>query len=388
MKKLLIAFAIVLTSQVQAREKGIDLFDFSQSSGYDPQGGIIAGSDGTLYGMNSIGGNGPCLAGAGCGTVYALSPPATKGGPWTMNVLYNFQGGQDGSVPQSTPTLDANGVLYGYTTGGTFGTVFRVSPPLARGTGWTFKILYIFGNGADGNLENVYGPLVVSNGSLYGVASGGAQGFGTVFRLTPDGNDNWTETTLYTFTGGRDGGNPNWIAGLDASGAAYVSTSKDNGLVARLTPPASGDAWKEQVIDRSHHPSNLLLNGDGSVFGFASKSTSGIVFRLAPPAGRGSGWTNQTIASVSEHRYGPVSLAPAPEGALVGAIFGDFDFYPGAIFELTPPSGSGSWTYSKLWGFGQGPDRNPNNAVTGRKGHIFAVMNGGDSTSGSLFELR
>jgi uncharacterized repeat protein (TIGR03803 family) len=286
---------------------------------------------------------------------------------------------------------DSSGALYGYTTGGTFGTVFRLTPPAAPGTGWTFKILYIFTNGADGNLESAYGPLVVSNGSLYGVAFGGAQGFGTMFRLTPDENDNWTETTLYTFTGNGADGNPNWIAGLDASGAAYVSTSEGNGLVARISPPNSGDAWTEQVIARFRHvaqPRNLLLSGDGSVFGIASKAASGIVFQLVPPAAPASGWTNQTIASVSEHHYGPDSLAPAPGGALIGAIFGDFDFYPGAIFELTPPSGSGPWTYSKVCGFGRGPDRNPINAVTGLKSRVFGVMNGGDSTTGSLFEVR
>jgi uncharacterized repeat protein (TIGR03803 family) len=390
-KKLLATLTVVLVSHAQAAEKAKDLFDFSGASGYDPQGGIIAGADGTLYGMTAIGGNGPCVAGAGCGTVYALSPPATPGGRWTMNVLYDFQGGQDGSVPQSMLAQDQSGALYGYTTGGTEGTVFRLTPPTAPGAGWTFKILYIFTNGNDGNLEGVYAPLLISNGTLYGVASGGANGDGTVFALTPDLNDNWSETTLYTFIGAVDGSDPNWLAGFDASGSAFVSTSRGGGTVVRLIPPVSGNGWSAQTISRFKNgarPTSLILADDGSLFGITSRHRGGIAFQLTPPAGRGPGWTRTNIAKISEHGYGPVSLAPAPGGALAGAISGDVDFFAGAVFLLTPPSGSGGWTYSELWNFNRGPDRNPNNVVAGRRGKLYGVMNGGDSSSGSLFELQ
>ena len=61
-----------------------------------------------------------------------------------LAALYNFQGGQDGSVPQSPVIVDAAGNLYGYTTGGTWGTVFELSPPTAPAKAWKFQIpLYL-----------------------------------------------------------------------------------------------------------------------------------------------------------------------------------------------------------------------------------------------------
>jgi hypothetical protein len=81
-------------------------------------------------------------------------------------------------------------------------------------------------------------------------------------------------------------------------------------------------------------------------------------------------------------------LAEGAAGSLIGAIEGDFDFFAGSVFQLTPPAGGGGWTYSELWNFNHGPDRNPLNVVTGLGGNLFGVLEGGDSSNGSLFELR
>jgi hypothetical protein len=43
---------------------------------------------------------------------------------------------------------------------------------------------------------------------------------------------------------------------------------------------------------------------------------------------------------------------------------------------------------TELWNFNRGPDRNPLNVVLGRGGNLFGVLEGGDSTNGSLFELH
>jgi hypothetical protein len=64
--------------------------------------GLIIDKAGNLYGVTAYGGTGDCvLAGvpAGCGTVYELSPPLTKGGKWPYAVLYNFKSGKDGYLP-------------------------------------------------------------------------------------------------------------------------------------------------------------------------------------------------------------------------------------------------------------------------------------------------
>jgi uncharacterized repeat protein (TIGR03803 family) len=108
-------------------------------------------------------------------------------------------------------TQGADGTLYGVSAyGGVsgppgFGTVFKVQPD---GTG--FDIIYSFTNGTDGS-----GPaagLIISGNTLYGTAkNGGSAADGTVFQLNTDGTG---FITLHSFTGtpypftNIDGANP------------------------------------------------------------------------------------------------------------------------------------------------------------------------------------
>jgi hypothetical protein len=376
------------------------LLQFDGATGYVPGAGVITDRLGTIFGTTTIGGNGSCSGGAGCGTVFALSRPSVAGGSWVFDKLYDFQGGQDGSSPSAPLTLSPNGTVYGYTTGGTPGTAFRLLPPTIAGSPWTFQILYVFTGQADGNLEAVYSPLVFRHGDLYGLASGGSSncgqfGCGSVFRLTPTSSGGrWKLETLLSFAGGAGGGEPNWIVASDDSGPLYVSTSWAHGAVVEISRPESPGKLTERVITRfeggagGRDPSNLVLAPDGTLFGLALGQRTGLVFHLTPPAAAGQMWTRTTIAAISDHQYGPVSLATRDAGSLMGAVEGDFDFFAGSVFELTPPSTGTTWNYAELWNFNRGPDRNPLNVVTGLRGNLFAVLEGGDSTSGSLVELH
>ena len=240
-------FAVVQAMPAIAQDPGraMSLFQFDGASGYSPGAGVITDRHGTIFGTTTIGGDGPCLGGAGCGTVYALFPPSGGGFSWVFNKLYDFQGGQDGSAPSAPLTLAPDGTLYGYTTGGTFGTVFRLLPPTTGGNQWAFEILYVFSGQGDGNLEFVYSPLVFRHGSLYGIASGGSSrcgqiGCGSVFRLRPSsGGGDWTLKTLFRFAGGAGSGRPNWIVGFDEARPLYVSTSLGHGAVVEISPPGS-----------------------------------------------------------------------------------------------------------------------------------------------------
>jgi hypothetical protein len=396
----LVCLAPATPATAQSAERARSLFQFDGASGYDPQASVITDRRGTIFGTTSIGGTGPCSGGAGCGTVFSLSPPAVRGGAWAFTKLYDFQGGQDGESPFAQLTLGPGGVLYGYPGGGTPGTVFRLSPPATPGNPWTFQILHVFTGKADGNLLGVSSPLIFRRGALYGVASGGAKacgqsGCGSVFRLKPGaGGGPWTLTSLFTFTGGATSGRPNGIVGFDDANPLYVSTSQGHGAVVELMPPANRGQWTESVItqfeggDDAENPTNLVAGSDGALFGLAGKARAGVAFQLTPPGTPGSAWTRTTIATISDHGWGPVSLAAGEGGALIGAVGGDPDFFAGAAFQLTPPASGGAWTYTEVWDFDNGPDRNPQNVMVGRGGNLFGVLNGGDSSSGSLFELR
>jgi len=382
-----------------------DLFDFGGASGYAPWAGVIVNEKGVLFGSTTIGGTGPCFGGAGCGTLYSLTPPAAPSLPWQFEVLYEFQGGRDGQGPQAPLTLGPHGEVFGYTTGGTSGTVFRLLPPDGARQTWQYDILYVFKGGTDGDLTAVEAPLVARAGVLYGIASGGAGSCdvnvhcGSVFRIKQDASGAWVKRTLHTFKG-RPGraGMPTWIVADDDTGALIVSTQWQGGHVLRLSPPAGGQGrpWDARIIAAfdgggfGKRPSHLVEGAGGTVYGVsASEHGSGLVFELVPPGIDGGTWVRSVIAKVSIHQYGPDWLAAGTQGSLVGTVFGDFDFYPGAVFRLVPPGGGrDAWSLDWIWSFTHGPDRNPTNVVTGPGGHLFGILSGGDSTNGSVFELH
>jgi uncharacterized repeat protein (TIGR03803 family) len=233
--------------------------------GATPQGGLFQAMNGDLYGTTSCGGAGVGLTTCGStnlnigGTVFKMTPAGA------LTTLYSFcsrTGCMDGANPRASLIQATNGDLYGTTSCGgagtglatcgssmpdTGGTIFKITP-----TG-TLTTLYSFCSQSactDGALP---APALVqaTNGDLYGTTvAGGADGFGTVFKITPTG----ALTTLHGFDG-TDGENP--IAGLalDTNGILYGTTSGGGangdgtvfGLSVGLGPfvetrPAAGEA--------------------------------------------------------------------------------------------------------------------------------------------------
>lgn len=147
----------------------------------------------------------------------------------TFTVLYSFTG-PDGGRPFSGVIRDAAGNLYGTTySGGAYGygTVFKINKYGKE------KVLYSFSGGADG--ANPVGGLVRdAAGNLYGTTDGGGNpycGFGqycgTVYKVDKYGK----ETVLYRFGGLPDGHTADSSLILDAFGNLYGTTQAggDNG---------------------------------------------------------------------------------------------------------------------------------------------------------------
>jgi uncharacterized repeat protein (TIGR03803 family) len=94
--------------------------------------GLIADASGNLYGAATSGGGKQepnCANFDGCGVIYKLSP--NSDGTWSETILYAFQGGGDGSLPEDDRLImDATGNLYGTTFagGGGAGVAFEIKP--------------------------------------------------------------------------------------------------------------------------------------------------------------------------------------------------------------------------------------------------------------------
>jgi uncharacterized repeat protein (TIGR03803 family) len=182
------------------------LYSFTGGAdGENPYSDLIPDSEGNLYGT-TVGGGVSIW-----GVVFKLDKTGTE------TVLHSFTGGADGGFPLAGVIRDSEGDLYGTTQSAGIslaGVVFKLDP-----TG-TETVLYAFTGGADGAYP-LGGLIRDSAGNLYGTASGGgASRQGVVFKLDPTG----TETVLYNFTGGADGGFPQAGLTLDSAGNLYGTT--------------------------------------------------------------------------------------------------------------------------------------------------------------------
>jgi len=223
--------------------------------GFNTNGGLIIDSAGNLYGTNNEGGT------YDRGTVFELSPPSQPGGSWTSTSLYSFgKDHLDGSYPLSGVVRDSKGNLYGTTTmggtesGPTYGTVYMLKPPPAPGGAWTETVLYRFTGGDDGG--DPWGGLLLFKKGLYGTTRiGSTEGGGTVFQLTFAGGTGLTETVLHAFSPRDNNGHdlrdaPIVDAAGNLYGTAYMYNENGAGVVFKLAPPSSGGSWTYSVLYR------------------------------------------------------------------------------------------------------------------------------------------
>jgi len=388
-----------------------------------PYGHLVFDSNGAAYGTAAAGGP------SGDGTVFQLVPPSVSGGPWTESVLYSFTGGNDGRQPSTSVVFGSDGALYGTTyngggtpqlCGGGCGVVFKLAPPAVEGEAWTQSVLYAFQGGYDGYVPGnvVFG----SDGSLYGVTEAGGPpsgvcrrvGCGTVFKLTPPAKQggSWTKTILFAFPGMTNGGRaPNYEIAIDGSDNLFGTTqaggtSNAYGTVFEVSPPAGGSgSWTATILhnftggsDGGYPGAGLTLGANGVLYGTASYSgvanDSGTAFQLTPPSGGGS-WKYTVIHTFAGGKDGatPAStLALDPSGNLYGTTEngGSTACYLGCgtVFKLAPPTGGGGWTETILhdWGSsGQSPNAS---IVTFKNGLLYGTtLYLGAANVGSAFTL-
>jgi len=248
-----IGATLMLGALYGAPTSPVMLYSFpGQSAGAFPEASLVFNSSiGVLYGTTYAGGA------AGLGTVFQLSPPQQSGAPWNKKELYAFSG-PDGANPEGGLIVGANFVLYGTTDlGGAagYGAVFQLTPPVPPSTTWTETVLYSFTGGNDGINPRASLTLNSITGVLYGTTyAGGPANYGTVFSLTPPvpPATAWTEQVLYSFSGGSDGAHPE--AGLTLTsagvlyGTSYSGGSAGWGTIFQLSPPTTGDTWTQRVL--------------------------------------------------------------------------------------------------------------------------------------------
>jgi uncharacterized repeat protein (TIGR03803 family) len=212
---------------------------YDGSEGAHPVSGLALDSHGALYGVTEDRGDEADCFG-GCGTIFKLTP-SKRGKVWAFEVIHALQFAE-GKLPYRVNLVfDKKGALYGTASeGGTgFGTVFQLVPPAAHQTAWTPNVIHTFAK-KTGSVP-LAGLLLGTDGALYGTATtGGSKGFGAIFKLAPKAGNTWQYTMLWDFTDQTQGVHPFAPLIADQAGALYTTTSgggaSGQGAVVKLVP--------------------------------------------------------------------------------------------------------------------------------------------------------
>jgi uncharacterized repeat protein (TIGR03803 family) len=320
------------------------------NDGLDPHAGVTLGPDGSLYGTTVAGGNAGICAADGCGVVYKLT---LEGDQWFQTVLHNFKGDNDGGGPGSRVIFDVAGNLFGSTpNGGThsMGTIFMLTP--TPNGAWHKKTIHNFTGGKDGATGSMGDLLLDAAGNIYGVTEqGGANGLGTVYKLSRMPTGNWTLKTLYAFKGMPDGANAYggliWDAAGNLYGTTYFGGTVGMGTAFQLSPGANGK-WQENILynllgdtDGSLPTTTLIFDKAGNLFGTTSAGgrptcDCGTVFKLILSDGA---WKEKIIHffGIRFDGYAPnYGLTFDAAGNLYGATPAGGTSRKGMIYRFTP----------------------------------------------------
>jgi uncharacterized repeat protein (TIGR03803 family) len=281
-----------------------------------------------------------------------------------------------------------DGNFYGTTVSGGLnglGTVFKITP-----TG-TESLVYSFAGGA-ANGATPQGLVQGSDGNFYGATSQGGSGpcqggCGAVFKLTPTG----VQTGLYFFSGGSDGGVANGLVqGSDGNfygTTAYGGVTNSQcgpggcGVVFKLTPVGIESALYSFVAgsaDGALPNASVMQGTDGNFYGTT-------IYGGASNDGTAFKVTPAGVETVL-HSFaggtdGALPQTPLTEGS-------DGNFYGttpnggvngfGTVFKLTP-AGAETVLYSFAGGTGDGAIPGTG-LIQGSDGNFYGTTNSGGNS--------
>jgi uncharacterized repeat protein (TIGR03803 family) len=312
----------------------------SPGGGYSPQGALVEGSGGDLYGTTESGGN-PDSG----GTVFKLNK---NGGDYSVLHNFTFTDG-DGASPFAL-VQGREGALYGTTVTGTSderGTVFKLN---RDGSGFRM-LLRLTGTGGDGDYPN--GTLVEGNDhALYGTTlGGGSNDVGTAFKFNLDGGH---YTVLHNFAGSEGTPSGGLVRGSDGTfyGTTRNGGSNHVGTVFKFSQDGSGYAVLLNFSSTNGEisPSPLVQGSDGALYGTTwgggitccplpySQEGMGTVFKLNTD---GSGYRvlHEFRGMPADGANPGAGLVEASDGRLYGTTPGGGAEGAGALFTLNKDGG-------------------------------------------------
>lgn len=217
----------------------------------------------------------------------------------------------------------------------------------------TFKPEHKFTGKADGG-EPLGGMVATKTGTLVGIAFVGGivdpdkscgDGCGTIFEFDPATGK---LTTLYKFTGGDDGHNPNGDLVADKAGVIYGTTGfggqYSGGTIYKFDPATKTFttlfAFRRQGVGTN--PNALAIDAKGMLYGstfFGGTRDFGTLFKFDPASGKAT-----ALHVLGSTKNGPLNLNTRmvidKDGALYGVSQTGGTAGFGALFKFNPASKS------------------------------------------------
>lgn len=346
--------------------------------GSGPCAGVVL-SGASLYGTTSSGGL------SGSGTVFKLNVDGSG-----FNVLKHFTG-YDGACPYADLVMSGLS-LYGTTAnGGTNGNgvVFKVE---TDGSGFT--VLKDFTNSKEG--VNISAGLLLTGTTLYGSAYyGGAEGYGSTFKLGTDGS---SFLVLRNF-GGGDGVNPAGgllLSGTNFYGATFNGGAAGMGTLFRVNLDGTGYMILKDFtnsLEGQNPREGLMLSGTAlyGTTGNGGISGNGVIFKINTD---GTGYNVLRDFTNQMDGAGPNGSLILSESVLYGTTtYGGNNGY-GTVFSLHTDGAGFTVLHSFSWGNWDGSSWTNADGTAPQSGLVLSggmlygtAWGGGTNGYGTIFKL-
>jgi len=371
--------AVFLASDARAAVTLTTLHSFTGPEGANPVG-LLQGSDGNFYGTTEYGGN--LAAGTndeGKGTIFKMSADGT------ITTLHSFAGDDDGGWPEAGLVQGRDGTFFGTTTGDGFvgyGTMFSITPS------GQYSSLTPFGAGAP-----TAGLVLGRDNKFYGTALfGGEYSQGTLFTVTPEGS----VSVFFSFDG-TNGYDPNTlVAAGDGNfygttawgGPRFATGGAGYGTFFKLTPDGSHTFLYWFHNTNGSWPTALIESSDGNFYGTTaiggpiSSGFSGTFFKITRDG------EHTMLASFSgTNGFEPRSLMRSTDGNFYGTTRGGTaNAKKGTIFRATPDG-----VLTSLFSFNGTNGASPLSAPlvqTAEDTFYGTTYSGGASNLGTVFRIQ
>ncbi len=376
-----VATAIVSLAQILTT-----LHSFDNTDGAYPFAGLVQATDGNFYGTTYNGGAN------NEGAVFKITPSGTL--VW----VYSFcsqQNCTDGALPVGGLIQATDGNLYGtagYGGANNRGTVFKIT------LSGTLTTLYSFCNlesCADGS-QPYAALLQATDGNFYGTTEfGGSHSYGEIFVITPSG----TLTTLYSFcpqSGCPDGARPSasLVRATDGNfyGTTYEGGANGDGTVFKITPSGAlttlhSFCQLSGCLDGQTPKAGLVQASNGNFYGTTleggANNNNGTVFEITPSGALTTLYSFCSRSGCTDGQGPAAGLIQATDGNLYGTTTSGGEGY-GTVFEITP-----SGTLTTLHSFGNTDGSSPDAAlIQGTNGDFYGTtFMGGAHGYGTVFSL-